>query len=95
MLMVRVRAMVFNPTFRNISVVSWRSVLLVEETRVPEETVDLSQDTDKLIQNVVIEYTSSCAGFKLTTLVVICTDCIGSCKTNCHTITTTNRPPLL
>ena len=29
--------MVFNTTFNNISVISWRSVLLVEETWVPEE----------------------------------------------------------
>ena len=29
--------MVFNVTFNNISVISWRSVLLVEETGVPEE----------------------------------------------------------
>jgi hypothetical protein len=29
--------MVFNATFNNISVISWRSVLLVEEIRVPEE----------------------------------------------------------
>jgi len=28
---------VFNATFNNILVISWRSVLLVEETRVPEE----------------------------------------------------------
>jgi hypothetical protein len=27
--------MVFNPSFNNISVISWRSVLLVEETGVP------------------------------------------------------------
>jgi hypothetical protein len=30
----RVRDMVFNATFNNISVISWQSVLLVEETRV-------------------------------------------------------------
>jgi hypothetical protein len=30
----RVRDMVFNDTFNNISVISWLSVLLVEETRV-------------------------------------------------------------
>ena len=30
--MVRVKVMVYNATFINISVVSWRSVLLVEET---------------------------------------------------------------
>jgi hypothetical protein len=29
--------MVFNVTFNNISVISWRSVLLVEETGVPGE----------------------------------------------------------
>jgi len=29
--------MVFNATFNNISVISWRSVLLVTETGVPEE----------------------------------------------------------
>jgi hypothetical protein len=31
-------AMLFNATFNNISAISWRSVLLVEETGVPEET---------------------------------------------------------
>ena len=30
--------MVFNPTFNNISVISWRSVLLVEEIGVPGES---------------------------------------------------------
>ena len=29
--------MLFNATFNNISVISWRSVLLVEETGVPGE----------------------------------------------------------
>jgi hypothetical protein len=33
--MIRVRVMVFNATFNNISVVSWQSVLLFEETGVP------------------------------------------------------------
>ena len=32
-----VRVMVFNTTFNNISVILWRSVLLVEETGVPGE----------------------------------------------------------
>jgi hypothetical protein len=31
------RVLVFNATFNNISVISWQSVLLVEETRVPGE----------------------------------------------------------
>jgi hypothetical protein len=34
---VRVRVMVFNATFNNISDISWQSVLLVEETGVPGE----------------------------------------------------------
>jgi hypothetical protein len=38
--------MVFNDTFNNISAISWRSVLLVEETRLPGE--NLSQVIDKL-----------------------------------------------
>jgi hypothetical protein len=42
--------MVFNATFNNISVILWRSVLLVEETG---ETTDLLQVTDKLYH---IEY---------------------------------------
>jgi hypothetical protein len=33
----RVRVMVFNATYNNISVILWRSVLLMEETRGPEE----------------------------------------------------------
>ena len=41
--------MVFSATFNNISVISWRSVLLPEET---EENTDMSQVTDKL--NVVL-----------------------------------------
>jgi hypothetical protein len=35
-------------TLYNISVISWRSVLLVEEPEDPEKITDLSQVTDKL-----------------------------------------------
>ena len=38
--------MVFNATFNNILIISWRSVLLL--TEFPEKTTDLSQVTDKL-----------------------------------------------
>jgi hypothetical protein len=34
---VNIMVMVFNPTFDNISVISWWSVLLVEETEIPRE----------------------------------------------------------
>ena len=81
--------MVFNATFNNISVISWRSVLLVEETGVPGEN-HLSQVTAKLYH--IMLYTSTWSIFDLTTSVVIGTDCIGSCKSNYHTITTTMPP---
>jgi hypothetical protein len=41
--------MLFNTTFNNISVISWRSILLVEETG---EITDLPQVTDKLFHIV-------------------------------------------
>jgi hypothetical protein len=47
--------MVFNATFNNISVISWWSVLLVEDIAVPGETTDLSQVTDKLYQIVLYQ----------------------------------------
>ena len=45
---IGVKVMMFNATFNNISVLSWRSVLLVEETKYPEITTDLLQVTDEL-----------------------------------------------
>jgi len=41
------------------------------------------------ITQCCIGYTSQWAGVELTTLVVIGTDCTGSCKSNYHTTTTT------
>ena len=81
--------MVFNATFDNISVISWQSVLLVEETGVPGENhrpVTSYWETYR--------YTFPWIGFELTTLVVIGTDCTGSCKSNYHTITTMNNENL-
>jgi len=40
--------MVFNDTVNNMSLISWRSILLVEEIGVTEKTTDLLQVTDRL-----------------------------------------------
>jgi hypothetical protein len=39
---------VFNATFSNISAMSWRPILVVEEAGVPGETTDHGQATGKL-----------------------------------------------
>jgi hypothetical protein len=49
--------MVFNATFNNISVILWRSFVLVEETDNTEKTTDLSQVTDKFYHHNVISST--------------------------------------
>ena len=51
-----VGVMVFNATFNNISVISWRSVLLVEETEVPGENHGTATN---FITECCIEYPSS------------------------------------
>jgi hypothetical protein len=40
--------MVFNATFNNISVLSWRSILLMGKPEYPEKIIDLLQVTDTL-----------------------------------------------
>jgi hypothetical protein len=85
--------MVLNATFNNISVILWRSDLLVEESGGPGENHDLSQVTDKLYH--IMLYSSSWSRFEFTTHVVIVgTDWVGSCKCNYHTITATTAPHL-
>jgi hypothetical protein len=38
----------FNATFNNISAISWRTVLVMEEAEYPERTTDHGQATGKL-----------------------------------------------
>jgi hypothetical protein len=66
--------MVFSATFNNISIISWRPVLLMEETGVPGENHGpVASHITTLSHNVV----SSTPLNELTTLVVIGTDCTG------------------
>jgi hypothetical protein len=74
-------------TFNKISVISWRSVLLVKEAEVSGENhrpsgihwKNLTRNVNLAMSEIITPKT----------LVVIDTDCIGICKFNYHILTTT------
>jgi hypothetical protein len=74
--------MVLNVTFNNISVISWRSVLLVEETRVPGENHRHATSHQQTLSHNVVR-------------VHLATECIGRFKSNYHTITIMTAPNTL
>jgi hypothetical protein len=83
----------FNAIFNNISIISWRSVFIARGNQcIRRKPLTCRKSLTNFYDICCIRYTSTWVGFKLTTLVVIGTDCIGSCKSNYHTITTTAAP---
>ena len=65
---------------------------LWKKPKYPEKTRDLSKVTDKLDHIMLYRVHHVMNGFKLTSVVVIGTDCTCSCKSNYHTITATTAP---
>jgi hypothetical protein len=65
---------VINTTFNNISIISCRSVLLVEETWVPRENHRPVANHWQALSHNVVEYTSPWVEFELTPIVVIGTE---------------------
>ena len=86
---ILVCSVVFNAT-NSISVVSWRSVLLVDKIGGPGENHRPVASYWQTWSHNVVHLAWS--RFVLATSVLIGTDCIGSCKSNYHTITATTTP---
>ena len=86
LLVVRVRVMVFNATFNNIKIISWCSILLMEETGVPTENDRPVASHRQIILHNVVSGTPYLSGIRTHNVVVIATDCIGSCKSNYHMV---------
>ena len=83
--------MVLNATFNYILVISWWSVLLVEETRVPRENHRPDASHCQTLTHNVVPSTPRMSRIRLK-LVVMGTDCIGSYESNNHTIMATTAP---
>jgi hypothetical protein len=77
-----VKVVVFNVTFNNISVISWRSVLLVEETEVPRENH----------QTVASQWQTLSPNVVHLAMIEIRTHNISGVKSNYHMITATTAP---
>ena len=92
---LRVKVVVFNATFTNISVISWRSVLSMDETGVPGENHRPATGHWQTISHNIVSAHLVWAGLELIMLMVKGTDCIGSYKSNYHTNRTTTDSAVL
>ena len=98
MIHFKVRVVVFNATLNNRFFSYIVAVIFIGRGNqsIRRKPPTCSKSLKNIKKWCCIEYNSPWAGFQieLTTLVVIVTDCIGSCKSNYHTITTTTTPYL-
>ena len=83
------RFMVLNTTFNNILIISWRSVLLVEETGLPGENHRPVASHWQTLSHIVVSSTPLLSGIRTHNLVVVGTNYIGCCTFIYHAITTT------
>ena len=82
---ISVRVIVFSATFNNIL----NSCIVVVSFIGGGNWSTWRKATDKLYHIMLYRVHLARAGFELTIFVVIGTDCIGSFKSNYHTVTTT------
>jgi len=77
-----------NATVNDISVIPWWSALSVEETGVAGENHQPAANHWQTVSHNNVSSTPCHDPFKLTSSVLIATDCTCSCLFNYHTITT-------
>ena len=81
-----ITSMVFNITCNTISAISWRSVLLAEQTGVHRETTYMQLISGKLY-HILYRAHSVLSGIRAHNFNGDSTDCKSSCKFNYHMIT--------
>jgi hypothetical protein len=86
--------MVCKATFNNISVIHGGQFYWWRKPEDPEKTTDLSQVIDKLYHIMLYQVHLARIEIRTQNISGEGTDCIGSCKSNYHTITVMTARPI-